>query len=88
MRFNKKFEKKNDAYDTQVANKEEALKLIEEIDKYLDYVDDGLSEYEEIKKQVKAFVPVETNKFELTEEGQRMLERKFDELQELAKSLK
>lgn len=88
MRFNRKFEKRNDAYDTQVANKEEALKLIEEIDKYLDYVDDGLSEYEEIKKHVKAFAPAEVNKFELTAEGQRMLERKFDELQELAKSLK
>lgn len=88
MRFDRKFEKRNDAYDTQVANKEEALKLIEEIDKYLDYVTDGLSEYDEIKKHVKSFVPVEIHTFELTDDEKRTLEREFDELEELAKSLK
>ena len=88
MRFDKIFEKRNDAYDTQVANKEKCLKAIEFIDKNLDYVSDGLSEYQKIKDHVKTFVPVEIHTFELTDDEKRVLEREFDELQELAKSLK
>lgn len=88
MRFDKIFEKRNDAYDTQVANKEKCLKAIEFIDKNLDYVSDGLSEYQKIKEHVKTFVPVEIYTFELTDDEKRVLEREFDELEELAKSLK
>ena len=88
MRFDRIFEKRNDAYDTQVANKEKCLKAIEFIDKNLDYVSDGLSEYQKIKEHVKTFVPVEIYTFELTDDEKRVLEREFDELQELAESLK
>ena len=88
MRFDKIFEKRNDTYDTQVANKEKCLKAIEFIDKNLDYVSDGLSEYQKIKEHVKTFVPVEIYTFELTDDEKRVLEREFDELEELAKSLK
>lgn len=88
MRFDRIFEKRNDAYDTQVANKEKCLKAIEFIDKNLDYVSDGLSEYQKIKEHVKTFVPVEIYTFELTDDEKRVLEREFDELEELAKSLK
>lgn len=88
MRFNKKFERRNNNFETEVAAKEQCLKYIKDIDEKLDYVTDDLSEYEEIKKQVKAFQPVEVYKFELTDDEQRVLEREFEELKELAKSLK
>lgn len=88
MRFDKKFEKKNDAYDTQVAAKEECLKAIKLIDENLEYVTDGLSEYQKIKEHVETFVPVEVYKFELTDDEKRALETKFEQLRELAESLK
>ena len=43
--------RKNLDFDKQVAAKEEALKIIDHIDKYLDFVDDT-AEYERIKKQI------------------------------------
>ena len=88
MRFNKDNGNVNPNYDTQVANRNEALKLIEVIDENLDYVDDGLSEYEKIKEHVETFVPVERFEDKLSPEEQLVLERKFDELKELAESLK
>lgn len=45
-------------FDKQVAAKEEALKLIAEIDKYLDFADDT-AEYERVKRQVLDFEPSE-----------------------------
>lgn len=88
MRFDRKFEKKNDAYDTQVAAKEECLKAIKLIDENLDYVTDGLSEYQKIKEHVETFAPVEIYEFELTDDEKRELEREFEKLQELAEILK
>ena len=86
MRF-RPVKRQNTAYNTQVANKEEALKLISEIDEYLDFIDDP-SEYERVKKHVQTFEPVEYRTVTLTNEAERMLEAKFDELQALAESLK
>ena len=88
MRFNKDNGNMNPNYETQVAAKEECLKLIEVIDENLDYVTDGLPEYEEIKEHVQKFVPVQRFEDKLSEDEQRVLERKFEELKELAKSLK
>ena len=45
-------------FDKQVAAKEEALKIIDEIDRYLEYADDTV-EYERVKKQVLDFEPSE-----------------------------
>ena len=45
-------------FDKKVAAKEEALKLIAEIDKYLDFADDT-AEYEHVKRQVLDFEPSE-----------------------------
>ena len=87
MQFNKTVRKRNTNYDAQVANKEEAIKLINEIDKYLDYVDD-VSEYDQIKKYVQTYEPTEYNEIKLTEESKRILQSKFDRLKELANTLK
>lgn len=88
MRFDKKFERRNDNFEKQVAAREECLKAIKLIDENLDYVTDGLSEYQKIKEHVETFVPVEVYKFELTDDEKRELEREFDKLQELAEILK
>lgn len=87
MQFNKTVRQPNTNYDTEVANKEEAIKIINEIDKYLDYVDD-VSEYDQIKKYVQTYEPTEYNEMQLTEESQRVLQSKFDRLKELADTLK
>lgn len=87
MQFNKTVRKHNTNYDTEVANKEEAIELINEIDKYLDYVDD-VSEYDQIKKYVQTYEPTEYNETKLTEESKRLLQSKFDRLKELANTLK
>lgn len=50
--------RKNLDFDKQVAAKEEALKIIDYIDKYLEYADDT-AEYERIKKQILDFEPCE-----------------------------
>lgn len=88
MRFDKKFERRNNNFETQVAAKEECLKAIKLIEANLDYVTDGLSEYQKIKEHVETFVPVEVYEFELTDDEKRELERQFDKLQELAEILK
>lgn len=88
MRFNKDNGHLNPNFETQVAAKEECLKAIEFIDKNLDYVTEGLSEYQKIKEHVETFVPVERFEDKLSLEEQRILETKFDELKELAQSLK
>lgn len=87
MQFNKTVRKPNTNYDTEIANKEEAIKIINEIDKYLDYVDD-VSEYDQIKKYVQTYEPTEYNEIKLTEESKRILQSKFDRLKELANTLK
>ena len=88
MRFNKDNGNMNPNYEAEVEARSEALKLIEVIDENLDYVTDGLPEYEEIKEHVQKFVPVQRFEDKLSEDEQRVLERKFEELKELAKSLK
>ena len=50
--------RKNLDFDKQVAAKEEALKIIDYIDRYLEYADDT-AEYERIKKQILDFEPRE-----------------------------
>lgn len=50
--------RKNLDFDKQVAAKEEALKIIDYIDKYLEYADDT-AEYERIKKYILDFEPCE-----------------------------
>lgn len=87
MRFNRTVKRQNANFDKQVANKEEALKVISEIDQYLDYVDDP-SEYEQIKKQVQTFEPAEYEDIRLSDESQQILEAKLNHLYELAESLK
>ena len=87
MQFNRAVKEPNKNYNTQIANKEEALRLISEIDKYLDYVDDA-SEYDQIKKQVQSFEPTEFSEFKLTDESQRRLQQMFNRLEELANTLK
>lgn len=88
MRFNKDNGNMNPNYEAEVESRSKALKLIEVIDENLDYVTDGLPEYEEIKEHVQKFVPVQRFEDKLSEDEQRVLERKFEELKELAKSLK
>lgn len=87
MQFNKTVRQPNTNYNTQVANKEQAIKIINEIDRYLDYVDD-VSEYDQIKKYVQTYEPAEYNEMRIDEEGQRVLQSKFDRLKELASTLK
>lgn len=87
MQFNKTTRRQNVNYDTQLANKEQAMKLINEIDRYLDYVDD-VSEYDQIKKYVQAYEPKEFQEVRLSEEMQRSLQQMFDTLKELRNTLK
>ena len=87
MKFNRVVRKQNANFDKQVAAKEEALKVISEIDQYLDYVDDP-SEYEQVKKQVQTFEPAEYEDIRLSDESQQILEAKLNQLYELAESLK
>ena len=87
MQFNKPVKQLNTNYNTQVANKEEALRLISEIDKYLDYVDD-VSEYDQIKRQVQSFEPIEYQNMVLNDDMQRRLQQAFNRLEELADTLK
>lgn len=88
MKFNKDNGNMNPNYETQVEARNEALKLIEEIDKNLDYVTDDLSEYKKIREHVKTFVPVERFEDKLPDEVQRKLEANYDRLVELVESLK
>lgn len=88
MKFNKDNGNMNPNYETQVEARNEALKLIEEIDKNLDYVTDDLSEYQKIREHVKTFVPVERFEDKLPDEVQRKLEANYDRLVELVESLK
>lgn len=87
MQFNKVVKQLNPNYNTQLANKEEALRLISEIDKFLDYVDD-VSEYDQIRNQVQKFEPTEYQNMVLNEETQRSLQQAFNRLEELAMTLK
>lgn len=88
MKFDKDNGYPNPNYDTQVAAVKEGLALIEFIEKNLDYVTDGLPEYQKIKEHVETFVPVERIEDKLSPEEQHILERKFEELKELAQILK
>lgn len=87
MQFNKVVKQLNPNYNTQLANKEEAIKLITEIDKFLDYVDD-VSEYDQIRNQVQKFEPTEYQNMVLNEETQSSLQQMFNRLEELAMTLK
>lgn len=87
MQFNRAVKELNKNYHVQVANKEEALRLISEIDKYLDYVDDT-SEYDQIRNQVQRFEPIEYQNMVLTDDMQQSLQQAFNRLEELANTLK
>ncbi len=87
MQFNKVVKQLNPNYNIQINHKEEALRLISEIDKYLDYVDDA-SEYDQIKRKVQDFEPIEYQNMVLNEETQRSLQQAFNRLEELAMTLK
>lgn len=87
MKFNRLEKQVNRNYNQQVQNREEALKLIAEIDKYLAYADDT-TEYEQIKKHVQTFVPKKYNEVTLRDDVQQALYHKFNKLHELAESLK
>jgi hypothetical protein len=87
MQFNKPVKQLNTNYNTQVANKEEALRLISEIDKFLDYVDDT-SEYDQIKLNVQRFEPIEYQNMVLNDQTQQSLQQMFNRLEELANTLK
>lgn len=87
MEFNKTFRQLNTKYEQQKENKATALSYIAEIDKYIQYADDA-SEYDQVKKQVQAFVPSEYNVIALSEEQQTALKDKLSKLNDLAESLK
>ena len=87
MQFNRAVKEPNKNYNIQVANKEEALRLISEIDKFLDYVDDA-SEYDQIKQKVQRFEPTEYQNMVLNDNTQRSLQQMFNRLEELADTLK
>lgn len=87
MQFNKPVRQINPNYNKQINNKEEALRLISEIDKYLDYVDDA-SEYDQIKRKVQDFEPIEYQNMVLNDQTQQSLQQAFNRLEELAESLK
>lgn len=87
MEFNKTFRQLNTKYEQQKEDKATALSYIAEIDKYIQYADDT-SEYDQVKKQVEAFVPSEYNVIELSEEQQTALKDKLSKLNDLAESLK
>ena len=87
MQFNRAVKELNKNYHVQVANKEEALRLIAEIDKFLDYVDDT-SEYDQIKQNVQRFEPIEYQNMVLNDQTQQSLQQMFNRLEELANTLK
>lgn len=87
MQFNRAVKEPNKNYHVQVANKEEALRLISEIDKFLDYVDDT-SEYDQIKRKVQDFEPIEYQNMVLNDQTQQSLQQMFNRLEELANTLK
>lgn len=87
MEFNKTFRQLNTKYEQQKEDKQLALGYIAEIDKYIQYADDT-SEYDQVKKQVEAFVPSEYKVIALSEEQQTALKAKLSKLNELAESLK
>lgn len=87
MLFNKIITQPNQQFDEQVASKQEALKLIAHIDKFLEFVDDR-SEYENVKANVLNFIPSETINVRLPEDAQAELSREFNRLLEIAEQLK
>lgn len=87
MKFDKTFRQLNTKFEQQKEDKATALAYIAEIDKYIQYADDT-SEYDQVKKQVQAFVPTEYNVFALSEDQQQALQNKLTKLNELAESLK
>ena len=87
MEFNKTFRQLNTKYEQQKEDKATALSYIAEIDKYIQYADDT-SEYDQVKKQVEAFVPSEYNVIGLSEDQQIALKNKLSKLNDLAESLK
>lgn len=87
MRFDKTFRQLNTKYEQQKEDKATALSYIADIDKYIRYADDT-SEYDQVKKQVEAFVPSEYNEFKLSEEQKQSLQNKLTKLYELAEGLK
>ena len=87
MQFNKVVKQLNPNYNIQINHKEEALRLITEIDKFLDYVDDT-SEYDQIKRKVQDFEPIEYQNMVLNDDMQQRLQQAFNRLEELAESLK
>ncbi|WP_105113137.1 hypothetical protein [Streptococcus suis] len=87
MKFNNVVTKVNPNYDTQLQAKEEAMKLINEIDKYIDYATD-VADYEAIKVKVYNYKPSEHVNSQLSSDTQAELLSLFDRLQELATTLK
>ena len=87
MEFNKTFRQLNTKYEQQKEDKATALSYIAEIDKYIQYADDT-SEYDQVKKQVEAFVPSEYKVIALSEDQQIDLKNKLSKLNDLAESLK
>lgn len=87
MLFNKIATHPNQRFDEQIASKQEALKIIAQIDKYLEFVDD-VSEYETVKRRVQNFTPSETINVRLPEDTQAELVREFNRLLEIAEQLK
>ncbi|HEM5311371.1 TPA: hypothetical protein U1383_002147 [Streptococcus suis] len=87
MKFNNVVTKVNPNYDTQLQSKEEAIKLINEIDKYIDYATD-VADYEAIKVKVYNYKPSEHVNSQLSPDTQAELLSLFDRLQELATTLK
>ena len=87
MLFNKIATRPNQRFDEQIASKQEALKIIAQIDQYLEFVDD-VSEYENVKRRVQDFTPSETINVRLPEDVQANLVREFNRLLEIAEQLK
>lgn len=87
MLFNKIVTRPNQRFDEQIASKQEALKIIAQIDQYLEFVDD-VSEYEDVKRRVQNFTPSETINVHLPESTQTELVREFNRLLEIAEQLK
>lgn len=87
MLFNKIATRSNQHFAEQSEAKQEALKLIDYIDQYLEFVDDP-SEYENVKTRVRNFTPSETINVQLSEETQTELSREFNRLLEIAEQLK
>ncbi|MGQ7385679.1 hypothetical protein ACTGVI_11505 [Streptococcus suis] len=87
MKFNNAVSKPNPNYDAQLQSKEEAMNLINEIDKYINYATDT-ADYEAIKVKVQNYNPAERINYTLSESDQAKLQSLFDRLQELATTLK